>query len=323
MPSIPLAGLKSRHLLPKALRSCLGPANLPYNWGDKLHAAVLGISLARSVLLKDIAWAGNRLVKTGVNRLSEFLNQKKLRLDGVHRACVSNVLKRLNGRRLFLYRGKVVLIIDPTEYVKARSRGKKRPMPRTGKVRLKNLPTKETLLATGYQELWIGVLLKDRTCLPISRRLFTENAPFFASQNSLEEAEIQRAVLLVKEALGRNAILVGDRGFRRKNLLHWLSRDLKTDFLVRLEGNLTIEFGSHKGLLQHLIVWQGERVRTYWRENSKKASLCSVRTLAGMLRLSSKVEFSINALCVTSENERQPPIYGGVPRAVEIVVALG
>jgi hypothetical protein len=278
--------------------------------------------LARSVLLKDIAWTGSRLVKTGLNRLSAFLNQPRLDIKPIHQACVTDVLKRLNGRRLSLYHGKVILIVDSTDYAKKRSRGKKNPMPRTGKVRLKNIATQETLLAPGYQELWIGVLLKDRTCLPITRRLFTENAPFFCSQNSLEEAEIQRAVLLIQKALKRGVILIGDRGFRRKDLLHWLSQDLKIDFLVRLEGNLTVESGQHKGLLQDLIAWQPERAQTYWRKNSKKAERCSIRTLGAMLRSSSKAEFDINALCVTSVNERQSPIYLATSLSIKTIDAL-
>ncbi len=47
-----------------------------------------------------------------------------------------------------------------------------------------------------------------------------------ASQNALEEIEIQRAIRLVKEAFDMDVILVADRGFRRKDLLAWLKTDI-------------------------------------------------------------------------------------------------
>jgi hypothetical protein len=140
-------GLKSSHLVPKTLRSCLGPLDLPYNWGQKLFEVLLALSLARSLWLKDLARFSGRPVKTGVNRLSAFLSSPRLDFSRQRKQLLVQVLRRLGSRRLYLYQRKVVVIIDTTHHEKVRSRGK------------------EKVLGPGYQEIWIGVLLKDRSCL--------------------------------------------------------------------------------------------------------------------------------------------------------------
>ena len=104
-------------------------------------------------MLQSIAQPEPGVVKTIENVLSEFLGQGRLDLAEVQQACVSIVLKRLGRRRIWKHDGKAALIIDGTSHVKARSRGKKRAMPGKGKVRVQNLPTKETILVPGYQEI--------------------------------------------------------------------------------------------------------------------------------------------------------------------------
>ena len=158
-------GLKSSHLVPKTLRSCLGPLDLPYNWGQKLFEVLLALSMARSLLLKDLARCSGRPVKTRLNRLSAFLSSPRLDFSRQRKQLLLQVLKRLGSRRLYLYQRKVVVIIDTTHHEKVRSRGKEKRMPSIGKVVLSNVPCKEKVLGPGYQEIWIGVLLKDRSCL--------------------------------------------------------------------------------------------------------------------------------------------------------------
>ena len=151
-------------------------------------------------------------------------------------ACVQNVLKRLSRRRLWKHNGKAVVIIDSTAHAKARSRGKIRPMPGAGKVRLHNLPTNDTLLVPGYQEVWLGLLLSDKTVLPIKRKLWSEKGKNPASLNLTEEAAIRQACDMVREIFKIDVILVADSGFRRKDLLHDLKRIEQVDFVIRLEG---------------------------------------------------------------------------------------
>lgn len=302
-------GLKSRHLVAKSIRSCLADSpKLPYNWTKKLAEIVLAVSLARSLLLKDIARVREGRVKTSLNRLSDWLGAGRLNFSKQHRRLVIQVLKRVGGRRLRLYQGKVVLIVDATEYEKRRSRGKKRRMPHIGKVRMKNLPAKEKILVPGYQEIWTGVLLKDRTCLPITRFLFTEKAPWFRSQNMLEEIEIRKAIDLIREVFKKDVILVGDRGFRRKELLHTLSQKPKTHFIIRLKDDINVTLRGQKGRLGRLAVWEPERTRTHWREDSKKAELCTVRAFAVRALISKTKSFGFNVLRIQSVAKERDPV---------------
>lgn len=309
MHRMPLAGLKSRSLIPNTVRACLGSPGLLYNWDEKLTLAVVGIALARSVVLKDVACARAALVKTSLNLLSGFLNQDRLDLGPTHRTHVIAVLRRLGRKRFVLYRGRLVLIIDTTGHPKTRSRGKKSPMPHLGKVRLKNLPTQETLLVPGYTEIWTGLLLKDRSCLGITRRLMSEKHPLFRSQNGLEEAEIIAAKELVLEALGLPVILVADSGFRRKDLLERLVRQDRTAFLIRLEGKVNVEIGGSSGLLEKLAPCQPERLRTFWRAHHRNPVWSVVRAFQAWFQVERGKPFTVNVLCLFPVEGKPDPMY--------------
>jgi hypothetical protein len=301
-------GLKCRQIVAKAVASCLAEAEFKYNWRCKVAATIVVVALARSTLLKDMARVKGGRLKTALNSLSAFFSRKRLNLHPVHRALVIAVLKRLGRRPFWIYNGKVVLIVDTTSYAKVRSRGKKKSMPRTGKVRLQNVPKKEVVLVPGYQEIWTGLLLKNRTCLGITRRLFTEKARFFTSQNALEEHEIAQAAKLVKEALKLDVIVVADRGFGRKDLLHRLKNEDKMDFIIRLEGKLTIEARGFKNLLHQLAPHWPERLQMHWREG-KSPIWSSVRASAAVLRLNAKHSVGLNFLQLTPQNVPLSPMY--------------
>ena len=196
MRRIRLAGLNCGDILPKTVESFLSGSNLQYNWSRKLKGMVVGICLARSVVLQDIARREGGKVKKVEKSLSEFLSSKRLKLRDSSWKCTVEVLRRIGKKRFYRYRGKLVLLVDSTSYVKLRSRGKEQRMPHIGKVLLHNTPSKKVILAPGYNEFWTGLLLKDKTCLGMTRRLFTETRLPGFSQNKLEEAEIQRAIAL-------------------------------------------------------------------------------------------------------------------------------
>jgi hypothetical protein len=311
MHRLPLAGLKtSRHLVAKTVASCLGTeSDLLYDWADKVRSVVLGIALARSVVLQDIARTQPGSIKTSEDRLSNFLGQERLRLEAEHRRYVIETLRRLGRRRFVRFNGKVVLLVDTTSYAKARSRGKERPMPRTGKVVLHNLPVDQKVLVTGYQELWAGLLLKDRRCLGITRKLFTENMEFFTSQHAIELSEIRRAIEIVKEAFKCQVIVVADRGFKGKELLQWLKEVEKTDFIIRIDGNINVDMRGWGGLLEDLIVHQPERLRMFWREDSKEPILSEVRAQRMWIETDSG-RTELSAVCLTPIHERKiKPMY--------------
>lgn len=102
------------------------------------------------------------------------------------------------------------------------------------------------------------------------------------------ESEIRSAIKLVKEAFGLGVILVADRGFRRKDLLSWLKKELRTDFVIRIEGNLTVKAGGWKGLLKDWAPRWKERLRRHWRDDSKEPILSEVRGEAVEIPLDSK-----------------------------------
>lgn len=323
MHRLPPTGLKSRNLIPNTLRSCLGPLDLPYNWGGKLFELLLALSLARSLLLKDLARFSGRSVKTGINRFSALLKQPRLDFSRQRERLLVAILRSLGSRRLYLYRGKVVVIVDTTEHEKRRSRGKKKRMPAIGSVRMKNVPGRERLLAPGYHEIWTGVLLKNRTCLGLTRFLFSDKAPWFRSQSLLEEIEIYRVQRLIWKALKRRVILVGDRGFRRKDLLHTLAQKPRTDFLIRLQGDLTVTLRGHKpGRLSRLAVWQPQRCRAFWREDSKRPRPCSVSAFGARVQVSKASFLRLRILCIAAADEEREPIYLATTLPVDTVEAV-
>lgn len=297
-------------ILPKTLESCLADAPvLLYNWNQKLRELIIGITLSRSLLLQSIAQTRPGNVKTHENLLSGFLSQPRLEIAAAYAAYVRSVLKRIKRRRLWKHAGKAVVIIDSTAHAKARSRRKMRPMPGVGKVRVHNLPTKETVLVPGYQEIWMGLLLSDKTVLPLKRKLWSENGKEPASLNLTEEAAIRQACDLVRETFKIDIILVADSGFRRKDLLHDLKRIEKIDFVIRLQGKLNVRAGCVHGLLQNIARRWPKRVLMQWRESGKHPLLSRVAARRVAADDSSGAAFSFNALFVTHENETMDPMF--------------
>lgn len=309
MRQVALAGRKSARILPKTIAACLAGVELPYNWLDKVQGFVLGICLARSTVLQEIARTRPGPVKKSEKALSEFLAFKSLNLAKGSRSCTIKALRKAGLKRFYRYRGKVVMIIDSTTYAKLRSRGKEQRMPAIGQVRLQNVKAKEKILAPGYTELWTGLLLKNKTCLGITRRLYTEHRLPGCSQNALEDVEIRNAIDLIREAFGVGVILVADRGFRRKDLLSWLKDELRTDFVIRIEGKLKVKARGWKGLLEDLAPQWPERLRRHWRDDNKDPILSNVRGASVTVGLDGK-RLSFNVAHLTPlDREHMDPMF--------------
>jgi hypothetical protein len=310
-------GLKTRDFVSQTLRSCL-PGGLPYNWDEKLRGLIVDICLARSLVLQSIAQVRWGHVRTRENALSAFLNGQRLKLDEPQSECVKRTLKRIGRRKLWKKDGKAVLIIDATSYAKMRSRGKKRAMPGKGQVRLHNVRNKEEILVPGYQEIWVGVLLNDQTVLPLTRRLWSENGPDTSvSMNLVEEAELRRAIAIIRETFGLGVILVADRGYRRKSLLHWLKAVEGVDFVIRLEGKLLVKAGRSKGLLENQSEWWPVRTQVQWREKSKRVLLSDVSARQVSARTENDELIEFNALKLTPLKEDIEPMYLATTLAID------
>jgi hypothetical protein len=269
---------------------------------------VVSICLARSLVLQDIAQTRPGRVKTSEDSLSKFLALERLVLSGPQRACVIDGLKRLGRRRLWKHDGKAAIIPDTTGHAKGRSRGKVRPMPGKGRVRVHNLPSDETVLVPGYQEIWVGILLKDGSVLPLVRRLWSENGPTCASMNLVEEGAILEAQDIVKEAFKLDVIVVADRGFRRKGLLLWLKNE-GMGFVIRLEGKMTVELSGAKGLLAEVSLWWNARVKMPWRDKAKNVLVSSVASRRVAVATESAESFCFNVLCLTPVRPHVEPMF--------------
>jgi hypothetical protein len=304
-PSTDLAAI-----LPKSVASCLSsaPPQL-YNWDDKIGELVRGVAMARSLVLQDIAQTMPAPVRASEKKLSEFLSQERLNMHAVHQSFVCNALKRVGRRRLRKHNGKAIVIIDATSHAKIRSRGEISPMPCKGKVRLHNLPTDDTILVPGYQEIWAGLLLKDGSVLPIARRLWTENGPTCASMNLAEEGLMGEACVIVREIFELDVILVADSGYRRKDLLHCLKSADKIDFVIRIEGKLTVEVDGKKGLLDRLGLDWPKRAFIQWRDSGKRPLVSQIAARRLSVEDSDQEKFCFNVLCLTPTQEKIKPMF--------------
>lgn len=117
----------------------------------------------------------------------------------------------------------------------------------------------------GYLDIWAGLLLKGRLLLPLARKLCSNAHPKFVSQNLLEESVIWQALA----AVAWKAILVADRGFRRKALLIKLLLR-RVDFVIRLADNIHVLYeGVWRNILETAlrvppmgqVVWKGGKER--------------------------------------------------------------
>jgi hypothetical protein len=104
-------------------------------------------------------------------------------------------VRQVDAKRLVTYRGKVPVVIDPTEYPKrSRGRGKcRRQMQDIGRVR----KASGSGTTYGYVDIWAGLVLKGKQFLPLARRLFTSRHPHLKSQNQVEEAVLEDALALL------------------------------------------------------------------------------------------------------------------------------
>lgn len=103
---------------------------------------------------------------------------------------------------------------------------------------------------------------------------------------------------IIKDALGLGAIRVADRGFRRKSLLRWLKGE-GLDFLIRLEGKLSVGLSGEAELLCEVPRWWEARARMPWRDGGKRPLVSSVASRRVRLKTKSGEAFFINELCLT------------------------
>lgn len=238
------------------------------NW--LLLAIILAGTVRLNGLVQRLPYGRANSVKTAETALSLFLAETEYPASILFARFRDQVLVRLPTQVLKTYRGKPIVIVDPTDYAKRSRRGKKgRQMQYTTKVRVskrKKGQQAQTLVSPGYVDIWAGVLLTGRHVLPLSRKLCSSTHPKFPSQNLLEEAVIWQALA----ALAWHAILIADRGFRRKALLvKLLVRQV--EFVIRMADNIHV---LHCGTWRNVLATaRGLRPlgRVIWKEGKPHA----------------------------------------------------
>lgn len=250
----------------------------------RMHWLILAIILAGSVrlnlLVQALPYGPADSVKTAETALSSFLAAVDYPASLLFARFRDQVLAQWPARSGVTYRGKKIVIVDPTPYPKRSRRGKeKRQMQYIGRVKVFLKDRQQEATRPGYLDIWAGLLLKGRQVLPLARKLSSSVHPRFVSQNLLEEAVIWQALA----AVAWKAILVSDRGFRRKALLIKLLFR-RVDFVIRMADNIHVLYqGQWRNVLETARQVQpiGQVV---WKEGKEQAIPCRAVVFRAQLR---------------------------------------
>src|SRR5205823_14426096 len=188
---------------------------------------ILGVLVARStrlVALGRVVAPQRRVnsVKAAALAVTYFVQTARVPVPALSMGLLAAAVRQLDPEHLVTYQGKVLLVLDPTEYEKrSRERGKcGRQMEHIGRVRRaksKSTPKtktktktktkkrstapaptqgrggraqteeRRTATAPGYVDIWAGLVLKGKQVLPLARQLFSSRHPQCTSQNAVEE----------------------------------------------------------------------------------------------------------------------------------------
>jgi DDE family transposase len=227
-----------------------------------------------------------RSVKAAAMALTYFLQTAQVAVPALSQGLLEAAVRQVDPKRLVTYRGKVLVVIDPTEYPKrSRGRGKcGRQMQYIGRVRKANGRGKGTTY--GYVDIWAGLVLKKKQFLPLARRLFTSRHPHLTSQNQVEEAVLEDALALLRR-LHLAAIVVGDRGLGRKELIIDLAKR-EQDLVLRVDPDITVyEADQPEGRrLDVALAAQPCWGEADWDRGQEGVLRCRLRVLRATIRFS-------------------------------------
>jgi hypothetical protein len=278
---------------------------------------VLSVVVKRSTRLLALAQivapqrrAGS--VKAAAQGLAYFLREAKFPSASFSVGLLEEAVRQVDPARLVTYQGKVLVVLDPTEYEKrSRARGKcGRQMEHIGRVRRSKstrTPKKKrstgpappqgrggpaqteqrrTATAPGYVDIWAGLVLKGKQVLPLARQLFSSRHPQCTSQNAVEEAVLAQALALLHR-LGLRAIVLGDKGLGRKELIIRLANQ-EQDAVLRVDADITVyPSAAPEGLLlADALAQQPWRGEVDWDRGAQGRVRCRLRTLRAPIRFS-------------------------------------
>ena len=245
-------------------------------------------------------------MKSAAMALGYFLEKAAFPMRPHATRLVEAALGRLGSDQMESYRGKVLLVIDPTEYAKrSRGKGKRgRGMQHIGRVRRsatkagskerkKGGATKKVAgwsgriaTAYGYVDVWAGLVLSGKGFLPLARQLFSNAHPRLKSQNRVEEAVLFQALHLLRR-VGLEAIAVGDRGLGRKELVIKLT-GRGQDLVFRIDPDITAIVPNTKEevLLADLLARQPYFGEVVWDRGQEGVLACQARWVRATIRFS-------------------------------------
>jgi hypothetical protein len=284
---------------------------------------VLGVVVKRSTRLLALGQsvapqrrAGS--VKAAAPGRAYVLRQAKFPSASFSMGLLEEAVRQMAPARLVTYKGKVLLVLDPTEYEKrSRDRGKcGRQMEHIGRVRrstskgtpqkttktkTKRTPgpaqqqsggrpaqteTRRTATTPGYVDIWAGLVLKGKQMLPLARPLFASRHPPCTSQNAIEEVVLAQALALLHR-LGLRAIVRGDKGLGRKELIIRLANQ-EQDAGLRVDADITVYPADAPDglLLAAALAQQPWRGAVDWDRGAVGVRPCRLRTLRATIRFS-------------------------------------
>jgi hypothetical protein len=253
-------------------------------------------------------------VKAAAQGVAYFLRQARFPSATFSLSLLEEAVRQVDPARLVTYQGQVLVVLDPTEYEKrSRERGKcGRQMEHIGRVRRsksKSRPqkttkrttgpaqqqsagrpapteTRRTATTAGYVDIWAGLVLKGKRFLPLARQLFSSRHPQCTSQNAVEEAVLARALALLHR-LGLRAIVLGDKGLGRKELIIRLA-NRGQDAVLRVDTDITVHPPAVPDglLLAAALTQQPWRGAVDWDRGVEGVLHCRLRTLRATLRFS-------------------------------------
>ncbi len=281
---------------------------------------ILGVVVMRSTRLLALGRmvapqrrAGS--VKAAAQGLAYFLQDARVPVSSLSTHLLEEAIRQIDPDRVVRYTGKALLVLDPTEYEKrSRGRGKcGRQMQYIGRVRRSKAtrPPKSgknkaraasrapqhsggpptgtgarTATTYGYVDIWAGLALTGKQFFPLARQLFSSQHPERTSQNVVEEAVLAQALGVLRR-VGLDAIVIGDRGVGRKELIIRLATQ-EQDAVLRVDPDITVyPPDAPDGLLLADALaqepWQGE---VAWDRGQQGRLHCRLRTLRAAIRFS-------------------------------------
>lgn len=269
---------------------------------------VLGVLVTRSTCLLRVGQAlvGRRAgarVKGLALGLGYFLSTARIPLRPLSARVLEAAVRELEPERLVTYRGRPLVVLDPTEYPKrSRGRGTRgRQMQHAGRVRAAakgggrrrrragragRSGADRPATTCGYVDVWAGLVVRGRQFLPLARHLFSNRHPRLKSQNQVEEAVLSQATGLLRRA-GLDPIAVADRGLGRKELLVRLAARSQ-DFVIRIDADVTVRRpGTGDDVpLAPLLAAQPPLGEAVWNRGEGEPLRCAVRATAATFRFS-------------------------------------